>query len=91
MNFLNFISPIKKSHRLLPLQKDYINGGFYILNKEVLGMESLTRDASCSFERQVLEELILKKERQAFRFDGYWQSLDTERDLEIIRQFIKKH
>ena len=71
------------------LQKDYISGGFYILNKGVLQMKSLTQDASCSFERHVLEELVQKKELQAFRFGGYWQSLDTERDLEIIRQYIK--
>jgi len=70
------------------LQKDYINGGFYILNKEVLLMKSLTRDASCSFERHVLEELVKLKELQAYRFDGYWHALDTERDLETIRQYL---
>ena len=72
------------------LQKDFINGGFYILNNEVLQMKSLTQDPACSFERHVLEELVSMRELIAYRHEGYWQSLDTERDLEGIKQFLLK-
>lgn len=70
------------------LQKDYINGGFYILNNAVLQLKSLRPDPACSFEQDVLEELVQKRELLAYRFNGYWQSLDTERDLDLIRNFI---
>lgn len=70
------------------LQKDYINGGFYVLNNNVLDMNSLKQEISCSFELHLLEELVSKKELMAYRFGGYWQSLDTERERDLIGKFI---
>jgi glucose-1-phosphate cytidylyltransferase len=71
------------------LQKDYISGGFYVLSEKVLDVPGLTEAPGCSFEFNVLQDLVLQKQVMAFRHDGYWQALDTERDMEKLGQYVK--
>ncbi|HPT39951.1 MAG TPA: sugar phosphate nucleotidyltransferase [Candidatus Omnitrophota bacterium] len=68
------------------LEKDYINGGFYIFNSSIFNLKSLFPDPACVLETTVLEELILQKQLCAYRFNGFWQHLDTERDKQKIIQ-----
>ena len=59
----------------------WINGGFLVFQPEVLDM---IKDTSSSLESQLLEELAKQGELAAFCHDGFWQCMDTLRDLRYL-------
>ncbi|MFO0972164.1 MAG: glucose-1-phosphate cytidylyltransferase [Phycisphaerae bacterium] len=59
----------------------WINGGFFVLQPEVL--RYIDGDA-ISFEREPLERLARDGELMAFRHAGFWQCMDTLRDLRLL-------
>jgi glucose-1-phosphate cytidylyltransferase len=60
----------------------WINGGFMAIEPKVL--DYVTGDA-CSFEADVLERLSKDGQLAAYRHDGFWQSMDTLRDVRYLR------
>jgi len=56
-----------------------INGGYMVFNRELLNY--LSPDKSCDFEFGALEELSKKGEVMVFQHQGFWECVDTERDL----------
>ena len=61
---------------------DLINGGYFVFSKKFF--EYLDDDAHCVLEREPLEQLAQKGELKVFRHDGFWQCMDTPRDLEYL-------
>jgi len=59
----------------------WINGGFFVLEPKVL--EYLDGDASI-FEHQALERLAREGQLAAFRHEGFWQCMDTMRDVRLL-------
>ncbi len=72
------------------LERDYINGGFYIFNTSLFEMKTLSSASSCVFETAVLEELISHKQLMAYRYNGFWQSLDNERDRNKLAAYVRE-
>lgn len=72
------------------LQKDYINGGFYVLNASIFGCPKLSAEAACVLETHVLEHLVEKRDIKAMRYEGFWQQLDTERDRLKIEAHLER-
>jgi glucose-1-phosphate cytidylyltransferase len=72
------------------LQKDFVSGGFYVLSRKIFDLPVLTEDPKCSFEFEVLQDLVFRKQVMAYRHEGYWQSLDTERDMTKISQYLSE-
>ena len=64
----------------------FINGGFYILNKEVF--EYINNDESCIFEQDPLEELVKDGQLQIFKHDGFWQCMDTYREFQLLNSLV---
>jgi glucose-1-phosphate cytidylyltransferase len=60
----------------------WINGGFMILEPSVL--DYIDGD-SCSLESDVLERLSDEGKLGAYRHEGFWQSMDTLRDVRYLR------
>tara|TARA_Y100000389_G_C17459452_1_gene520589 strand:+ start:932 stop:1636 length:705 start_codon:yes stop_codon:yes gene_type:complete len=60
----------------------WINGGFFVLNKNIKKFIDMTDD--CVFEKKPLEELANQKMLYAFKHYGFWQCVDTIRELEIL-------
>ncbi len=60
----------------------WINGGFMVLDRSVV--ERIEGDDT-SFEADVLEALAADGELMAFRHDGFWQSMDTLRDVRTLQ------
>jgi len=60
----------------------WISGGFMVLEPAALG--HIEGDDS-SFERNVLEALSDRGELGAYRHDGFWQPMDTIRDVRYLR------
>lgn len=59
----------------------WINGGFFIFNKEFF--QYLSGD-QCVLEREPLEKLAQKKELMAFQHEGFWHPMDTVRDKDLL-------
>ena len=60
----------------------WINGGFMVLEPEVLG--SIPTD-STSLEADVLEGLSHRGQLMGFAHEGFWQPMDTLRDVRYLR------
>jgi glucose-1-phosphate cytidylyltransferase len=60
----------------------WINGGFMVLEPEVL--DYISGDAT-SLESDVLERLSGEGKLGAYRHEGFWQSMDTLRDVRYLR------
>ena len=63
------------------LGEGWINGGFMVLRRDVL--DRIEGDDT-NFEADVLEALANDGELMAFRHDGFWQSMDTLRDVRTL-------
>lgn len=66
-----------------PLRHDFINGGYFIFRKEFL--EYLDPHHNESLETRPLEQLSKDGELHAYRHPGFWQCMDTLRDVETLR------
>ncbi len=61
-----------------------INGGFMIFNKKLLSY--LSPDKECDFEFGVLENLAKQGEVMVYEHQGFWECVDTERDLNYLNK-----
>ena len=59
----------------------WINGGFFVLQKEVL---NLIDGDSCIWEKEPLEKLARDGQLSAFKHSGFWQPMDTLRDKLVL-------
>jgi glucose-1-phosphate cytidylyltransferase len=61
----------------------WINGGFFVLEPEVL--EYIAEDGT-HWEREPLERLTAQRQLMAHRHAGFWQSMDTLRDVRLLEK-----
>ena len=61
---------------------DSINGGYFIFNKGIFNY--LKDEDSCILEREPLEALAKDGELRVYRHKGFWQCMDTYRDLRFL-------
>jgi glucose-1-phosphate cytidylyltransferase len=61
----------------------WINGGFMVLQREVL--DRIAEDGT-SLESDVLEGLANDNQLMAYRHEGFWQSMDTLRETTLLRE-----
>lgn len=61
----------------------WINGGFFVLEPRVL--EYIQGDDTY-FEREPLERLARDGQLAAYRHEGFWQCMDTLRDLRLLEE-----
>ena len=64
----------------------WINGGFFVLNKEIF---NYIKDKKTVFERNPLTKLTKKGKLFGYKHDGFWQCMDTVRDKNYLRKIIK--
>ncbi|PGW84876.1 glucose-1-phosphate cytidylyltransferase [Bacillus cereus] len=64
----------------------WINGGFMVLNPEVIDYIS---DDTTVFEKEPLETIALEGELKAHRHNGFWQCMDTLRDKQLLEKLLK--
>lgn len=60
----------------------WINGGFFVLEPGVL---DYIDDDDTIWEREPLERLAAEGQLMAYRHDGFWQCMDTLRDVRLLR------
>ena len=67
-------------------EEGWINGGFFVIEPQFLNL--IERD-STFLEREPLEKATKLKQLSAFKHEGYWQCVDTKRDLEKLKKKLK--
>jgi glucose-1-phosphate cytidylyltransferase len=70
-----------------PLKHDYINGGFFIFRKQFL--DYVHSDENESLEGESLTSLAREGQLSAFRHSGFWQCMDTLRDVDVLRELYE--
>jgi glucose-1-phosphate cytidylyltransferase len=65
-----------------PLGKSYVNGGFFVFNKDVFS----EIDPEKSLEEGLLSKLAEKNQLSAYKSEAFWQMMDTPREVEILNQ-----
>ncbi len=65
------------------MNNGWINGGFFIFNKSIF---SFLDNDQCVLEGSPLEELAQREELMAFKHEGFWQCMDTKRDLDYLNK-----
>jgi glucose-1-phosphate cytidylyltransferase len=63
--------------------EEYINGGFFVVSPSAL--QYLTTDNQ-SWEADVLPKIAEAGGLGAFKHDGFWQSMDTLRDRNLLEE-----
>jgi glucose-1-phosphate cytidylyltransferase len=63
------------------VQAGWINGGFFVFQPEVLDL--LTGDQQ-SLEQSVLEKLTAMNQLAVYEHHGFWQCMDTYREMEFL-------
>ena len=64
----------------------WINGGFFIMEAKFL---DLIKNDMTYLEREPLEHVCKSKNLCAYKHNGFWQCVDTKRDLEKLKKIIK--
>jgi glucose-1-phosphate cytidylyltransferase len=80
----NLVSYFKEKSRM---EEGWINGGFFVMSHKFL---KFIRNDKTYLEREPLEKITLIKELSAYRHDGFWQCVDSMRDLISINKMIKE-
>jgi len=64
-----------------------INGGFFVFNKAFF--QYLSDDDQCYLEKEPLENLASKGQLMVYHHEGFWQCVDTYRELELLNELWK--
>ena len=64
-----------------------INGGFFVFNRGVFSY--LSEDEECTLERKPLEMLARDGELMVYQHTGFWQCMDTLRDMNLLNEYWK--
>ncbi len=81
----NLITNFKEKPQL---QKGWINGGFFVVNKRIF---NFLDNRNVMFERDPMNKLIKTKKIFAYKHRGFWMCVDNLRDLENLKEYLKKN
>ena len=70
------------------LQEGWINGGFFVLNREVF--DYIDNRENCIFEKEPLQNLSKNGQLMAYKHEGFWHPMDTLRDKNYLNELCKK-
>jgi glucose-1-phosphate cytidylyltransferase len=62
----------------------YVNGGYFVFKRQIL--DYIKDDAACILEKEPMERLSVEGNLMAYQHDGFWQCMDTTRDLEFLQK-----
>jgi glucose-1-phosphate cytidylyltransferase len=68
-------------------KQNWINGGYFFFRREFL--KYLQDDSTCVLEREPLMRLATDQQLRIYRYQGFWQSMDTQRDCDYLNELWK--
>jgi glucose-1-phosphate cytidylyltransferase len=71
----------------LEMHMSRINGGFMVANENIF--EKLSPISECNLETEVFNALVVEKQIGVWKHDGFWQNVDTERDVEYLQSLYE--
>lgn len=77
-------SKIKEFNEKPQVREGFINGGFFVFNKEFF--KYLKEDNNCYLEHDPLENLAKENQLSVYLHNGFWQCMDTQRELGILNE-----
>ena len=66
------------------LKQGWINGGFMVADKRIF---DFIKGDEEMFERKPLQRLIESELVSAYQHEGFWQCMDSKRDLDVLNQY----
>lgn len=66
----------------------WINGGYFVFNKKIF--VDLPGDDNITLEQGILENLAKQKELSVYHHTGFWQCMDTYRELCLLENYWQK-
>ena len=67
------------------LDEGWINGGFFVMEPEFL---KLIKNDNTYLEREPLETVTKQRQLTAFKHNGFWQCVDTKRDIDKLNKIL---
>ena len=67
------------------LDEGWINGGFFVMEPEFL---KYIKNDNTYLEREPLETVTKKRQLSAFKHNGFWQCVDTKRDIDKLNKIL---
>ena len=77
-----YVSYFKEKSKL---DEGWINGGFFVMEPEFL---KFIKNDNTYLEREPLEAATKKGQLIAFRHEGFWQCMDTKRDVDRLNEIL---
>lgn len=77
---------VKKFDEKNHLNTGWINGGFFVFNKNIF---KYIPKKQCMLENEPIKKLTLKKELAAYKHISFWQCMDTSRDKDLLNKMWK--
>jgi len=66
------------------VRETYVSGGYFVFNRAFF--QYLCAENSCVLEREPLEQLAQDGQLKVYHHDGFWQCMDTARDLNYLQE-----
>ncbi len=76
--------PVPASGQMRSSDGGFINGGFFVFNRTFF--KYLNDSEDCILEREPLERLTADGELWVYKHKGFWQCMDTYRELTLLNQ-----
>lgn len=72
-----------------PNMKDWVNGGFMVLNKKIFDYVSIKKD--CVFEQEPIRKLAQDGQLTGYQHRGFWKAMDTQKDVDDLNRIINEN
>ena len=69
------------------IERNRVNGGFYFTSTDIFNFEYDMNNTS--FESDILPQIIKENKLYSYQHDGFWQYVDSIRDVWTIEKFLK--
>ncbi len=70
------------------VSQGFINGGFFVFDKEIF--RYLSNDEDLSLEHEPLGKLAADGQLSVYKHNGFWQCMDTQRELDLLNELWKQ-
>jgi glucose-1-phosphate cytidylyltransferase len=80
-----YVSYFKEKSKM---DEGWINGGFFVISPKFL---NFIKDDNTFLEREPLEKITKLKQLLAYKHCGFWQCVDTVRDIITLKKSLKKN
>ncbi len=86
---VNLFSTLVRGFSKMPLvEGSPILGGYFFLERSIAQKFSKSVKRTLSFENDILPKLVVEEDVVFFKHDGYWQFIDSQRDIKTAEQFL---